>query len=252
MSGRRGIDVERLVEWSLAEGAGDDLAEERYIVGGRRSVEASIVELMRLGVRVDGGGPSSACASRAPDDALEVWAAITSLDPELRRLVLHHGRLGSRPDTLADVRPGLVPRLDDRDRPVLSPGWDRNRNALPRFCYLVEGWTAEEINRVRARYDAWRRGLVLVREILKLRPLKQYRAEGPAAPERPCEPWRLEEVRPRHVIPASAYPGDTGRELGPREAPAPCADRPAGVFRYEIERPAGRGLGTKSRGSVAL
>lgn len=212
---RREIDVERLVVWSLEEGAGAEVAEARYIAHGGRSMTAVVAEIAALGVRVDGGGRGSACGSRAPDDALEVWAALSGLDREARSLVLHHGRLGTRPDTLADVRLGLVAVLDDKDRPKVSPGWDRNRHRLPRFCYLAEGWSADEINRVRARYDAWRNGLAYLREVLKCRPLRSWRVVGPAAPARPCEPWRIEPVRQVHAIPASAYPGDTGREIAP-------------------------------------
>lgn len=194
MSGRRMIDVERLVIWALRDEAafvddgGDFL---RGATSGAASVEAY---LARGGVRIQGGGP--ACQATADPDAVEVWEAISSLDADRRRLLLRHGRIGDRPDYWPDIAPRLVPRLDDHGQPKLSRAWSPTRKRLPQYCELMLEATAEEINRHRRLWDLWHSGLVRVRELLAGGRLRLWEPTGPAVPAHPVEPWNYEPVRP--------------------------------------------------------
>lgn len=192
MIGRK-IDVERLVVWALAEeGVGPDAGS--FLSSSGSSAASVEAYLARGGVRIQGGGGGR--EGMADPDALEVWSAISSLDPDSRSLVLRHGRLGTRPDYWPDVAPRLVPRLDADGRPALSRAWSASRKRIPQYCELVLEATAGEINRHRRLWDFWHSGLVTLREILKSARLRLWEPTGPMVPARPCEPWNYSEIVP--------------------------------------------------------
>lgn len=211
MSARELVDVERLVRWALvdqAADAGGGLAGETGWLMASGTNAASVATFGALGVRIDGGRHKGHGGNGAHSDALEVVGAVYTLAPIARDLVRRHGRTGTRPDCWTDARPMLGPVLDDRDRPVLSPAWDHNRNPLPVYCPVRWATTAAEINAARARYTAWRDGLVVIAGHFRSRPdrLTRWTVTGPAAPARPADPWVWVMPPARLQVPDLALP----------------------------------------------
>jgi len=239
---RRTIDVERLVTWSLLDEAADPGASvESLLVGGGSNAASVAAFGARGGVLIDGGRHAWLAGARSDQDALVVWGVISGLEPMARSLVIYHGRLGSRPDPMVGAVPRLGPRLDDRDRPALSPGYDRSRNELPRYCHLVEEVTAEEIRRAWATWSVWRGGLVIAATVLASARLRRWSVVGPSAPLRPCEPWEVDELERRFEPPAQAYPDHASRAGAVHWRNRPPAG--AGSRRYELPTATSRGRG---------
>jgi hypothetical protein len=208
---REPIDVERLVQWALADQAaeaGGSLAGEYGWLAASGSNAASVATFAALGVRVDGGRHKAAGGARVHSDALDVVGVIYTLPPLMRDLVRRHGRSCTRPDCWPEARPTLGPVLDDNDRPAVSPGWDHWRNPLPRYCPIGWAVTADEINAVRARYSAWHDGLCRIAGYYQGNPgrLARWSVRGPLAPGRPADPWTWPAIEPRLVVPDLALP----------------------------------------------
>jgi hypothetical protein len=142
------IDVESLLVWTYRDQRADIVlgwdfesdpsgaaAIGRPLGFGRDSL-AALERVGALGVRVDGGGPSSDAVNI---DAEATHRAVTRLGRETATLVVYHARLASRPDDHITIRRGrFVAARDAQGRTVLedrSPKKNNDRNYAA--CKLV-------------------------------------------------------------------------------------------------------------------
>lgn len=206
------IDIEDLVGWTyqvqcadMIVGAGVGLYESEALVdgvgrvfGGRGDSCARLRRAGLVGCVVDhsGGGRGD-----LHPDAETVHDAVQGLirgDREAGLLVLQFGIAGLRPDW----REGAYPRWEPcqtRQRPngERVPVYDyhaRYRGGrCPWICWIRMIDAPECIAFARRVYDDWRRGLVVLADVLganRLR-LSAHAVTGPAAPHRP---WKAQET----------------------------------------------------------
>lgn len=178
---REGRDIEWLVNWALEkQGLGRDFGSS----GTGRSGD------IPTGMKVDGGGYSRD-GRWVSADAEIIAGCIDAMSRDQRTaaaasLVVHYGRVGTRPDWGADgsgrwepVRKGngkIVRRYRDPSqwRDVIGFEWE------------WVGLQPADLDRLMLEWMAWRAALVDLRE--KINPkLRQYVATGPAAPEAPWD-----------------------------------------------------------------
>lgn len=182
---RRRMDIERLVNWALADqGLG---------WGSRELVRDSFSD---LGTVIDdsSSGSHPSIALLTDDDALVVKAAIDGLPVEARVLVIQYGRTGLRPEGADEVLGEPEQMLDKRGRPRWVYDNPSNKRGAKRPMLDMLAWSTkrEALAFDRAQWTLWREALVALIAPLNLR-LETHYATGPEAPERP---WEL----PRPVV----------------------------------------------------
>lgn len=156
------VDLEQLVIWTVRDQKADrddaawhdiEAAVYNNELGGRsyRGVQvdlcrpsadgcATIARNAAVGCTIDGGGPIRGIPPAVHPDAELVADAIHRLRPAARRLVLHHGRTGERPDWSTGRQVLVrVPVPDDTRGPVrhvVEGVWEPmlKRSEIARWC----------------------------------------------------------------------------------------------------------------------
>jgi hypothetical protein len=189
---RQPVDIERLLTWTYRDQRADKVlaapsglldaeaaldGHGRYLTSG--DGVASMARIGALGVRVDGGGPSSGALH---PDAEIVDEAVTMLGKIEAHLVITHARGASRPDQIEIVPPRAWAVRNRRGRATVEyEDWDRNHNYG--FCpvqWTVAPTTAEVVS---LEYAVWWRALdALAVALSGDGRLTRHRPLRPAAP----------------------------------------------------------------------
>lgn len=202
MSGRlarQRMDIERLVNWALADqGLG---------WGSREVVRDDFSDLGTV-IDDDGFGSHPTISLQTDDDALVVKSAIDALPIEARVLVIQYGRTGLRPEG-ADEQLGEPEQMvDKRGRPRWLYDNPSNKRGpkRPMLDMLSYSTRRETIAFDRAQWTLWREALIALIAPLNNR-LETHHATGPEAPEKPWEKPKLVVPWERGRAPASSPRG---------------------------------------------
>lgn len=176
---RRRMDIERLVNWALADHGLGWAGKERERLDA--SDYGTVIDDERIG-----GHPTISLLT--DDDALVVKAAIDGLPGEAAALVIQYGRLGLRPEG-ADEAIGEPQQMRNRRGQLMweyeVPGNRRSRRR-PLIDHLAFSAHREGVLFARAQWTLWREALIALIAPLNNR-LEGHYATGPEAPERPWE-----------------------------------------------------------------
>jgi len=205
---REPVDIERLLVWTYRDQRADKvlaassglLAAEAALDGHGRYLTsgdgvATMARIGALGVRVDGGGPSSGALHQ---DAEVVHEAVTMLGKIEAHLVIEHARAASRPDQIEIIPPRAYAVRNRLGRATIEyEDWDRNRNYG--FCsvqWTVAPTTAEVVF---LEYAMWWRALDALAVALS--------GDGRLTRHRALRPAALPAAVVRHAPRPARHPG---------------------------------------------
>lgn len=181
---REGRDIEWLVNWALEkQGLGRDFGSP---VGGRSGD-------IPTGMRVDGGG-SSNDGKWVHADAEVISRQLDAMARDERSaaavgLVVHYGRVGTRPDWGADGSGRWEPVRKGNGK-IIRRYRDPNQwRGVIGFEWEWVGHRVEDLDRLMLEWMAWHAALVDLRENINPR-LTKYVATGPAVAEAPWDDAR--------------------------------------------------------------
>lgn len=204
MSGRlsrQRMDIERLVNWALADqGLG---------WGSREAVREDYSDLGTV-IDDEGFGSHPTISLQTDDDALVVKAAIDGLPMEARVLVIQYGRTGLRPEGADEVLGEPEQMRNKRGQLMWIYAVPGNRRSAKRPMLDMLAWSTkrENLEFAQAQWTLWREGLIALIAPLNNR-LETHYATGPEVHERP---WEM--PRPvMHGLDLSAPLPSPGREL---------------------------------------
>lgn len=160
---------------------------------GSISPTGAVLERLRLGVSVDGGGRafggSSGAGSVCDGDALAVHGFVARMGRHART-VIDAAASGGAPDWNPAYPPArTAPVLNGKGKPKMI--YDANRN--PIACKLeLSGFSPQRarewVETHRERYTAWWVALSVLHDVMvELQPLRRWRVVGVGAQP---EPWR--------------------------------------------------------------
>ena len=186
--------MEALLVWSIQDQKADRLAGGGFSQGYAPVSADGVARMLafgQLGVMIDCSKQMTKAIMRANPDADTVVEAVERIVAVPRCfLVLHHARLGTRPDWRPDLYP-VMPETewvyeDNRRR---AREFVNGRTGV-RYCKIV-GWRdmAREMVAARGLYLDWWSALAhLAEHFMAVESLRQWRVVGVGPPRRPwCE-----------------------------------------------------------------
>jgi hypothetical protein len=174
------ICIDDLVAWAyrdqrvmdhktvLTLNEGERAAGNYFVKGSTRDGTADIERSQELGVRVDGGGITSAVHPYAE----AIGDIVEMLSRELRALVISHGLKGTRPDDGTDDRPRYRPlnwEIEGKKSMTLTYRKDGGAKRVTNIPYtpVYVTNTADEVALKRDIWTNWVTGLALIADELK-------------------------------------------------------------------------------------
>lgn len=178
-------DIEAVLIWAYRYQQADLAARGSWVR------PAKVSSLALLQIEAEGGGP---VAPVCHPDADWVHAAVLRLSRLQSALVIHHGKMGTRPDWFPGARPVMAALLDGNGNPRRL--YDASRHVIGhRVAPGVElgdgavmvGWDMSVVDGQRDQYLVWRSALVSLCDALADTPIDHHQVLAPVAPARPWE-----------------------------------------------------------------